>query len=140
MTKKQQFLKDVMHEINALKQNATQKEINRLNFDRFYHANPHQCIYGLMCKGCYTLRAKKLMDASCIRVMDLKYGVSQIEGESISSKEFKINGKNTGQGWDSMGDRNYSHLSALEGYICTKNANNKGIIQYLKGEIQTLEL
>lgn len=143
MTKKQQFLKDVMHEINALKQNATQKEISNLNFDEFNPRTPSDCIYGQLSGDCSSQRAKSLMDVSCIRVMDLDCeGVDGILHKEIEDEEFNINGEYEAQTWnsDSWNGRSYRYLSALEGYICTKNANNKGIIQYLKGEIQTLEL
>jgi len=136
---KEQFLADVMHEINMLKQHATQEEISRLDISTFDHTRVVECIYGQMTHSCMSSRAKELMDLACVRVLDVKVGVDSIDGCDIESSEFNINGEYSGQTWASIG-RNFSYLSALEGYICTKNANIEGIIQYLKGEIDTLEL
>ncbi len=144
MNKKEEFLKDVMHEINMLKQHATKEEKKNLNFDSFNPITPKQCIYGQMTGNCYTKRAKELMDLSCIKVMDLEEGVREIEDVSIEDEAFAINGKYTGQAWrgdaGTYYDRNYKHLSALEGYICTKNAKTEEILSYIKGEINTLSL
>ena len=137
---KEQFLLDVMHEINMLKQHATQEEISRLDLSTFDHTVIVECIYGQMTHSCMSSRAKELMDLACIRVLDIKVGVDSIDGSDIESDEFNINGEYSGQTWNHWNARDFSYLSALEGYICTKNANVEGIIQYLKGEIDTLEL
>jgi hypothetical protein len=139
MDKVKDFKADVMHEINMLKEHATQEEKLLLDFAEFDFNHPRQCIYGQLTGACYSLRAKELMDKCCIRVMDLKGGVDEIENVLISDDEFVINGPNTGQGWEGS-DRSYAHLSALEGYICTKGAKNKEIIAYIKGEQATLVL
>lgn len=139
MGKVKDFKSDVLDEINMLKKHATKQELAHLNFSRFDYGNPSRCIYGQMTGSCESNRAEKLMNLSCIRVMDVKNGVYTIEGASISSSKFNINGVYNKQTWEG-GNRNYSYLSALEGYICTKDANISGIIDYMKGETDTLKL
>lgn len=143
------FLADVMHEIEMLKLHTTQEEKESLFFGNLDPDSPSECIYGQMFDGCYTPRAKKMMDKCCIRVMDLanipgRFTIAK--GVEINDEAFNINGTNRGQGWKTSflprngRLRNYNHLSALEGYIFTKGAKNKEIIQYIKGEIPTLDL
>jgi len=135
--KVEDFKKDVLHEINMLKQHATIEEKQRLQFSKFDYKEKYLCIYGMLAGTCENLRAKELMELSCIRVMDLGIqGVNALKGLEVSDDNFIVNGKNKGQTWKKVepeSNRNYSYLSALEGYICTKNANNEQIINYIKG-------
>ncbi len=144
MNKRESFLKDVIHEIGMLKQHATPEEIDNLSIENFNPRTPSGCIYGQLSGDCASQRAKSLMDVSCIRVMDLDCeGVDGILHKDIEDEEFNINGKYEAQTWNdqsSWSGRTFRYLSALEGYICTKDAKNKEIIQYLKGEIPTLIL
>ena len=140
MSKVKDFKADVLHEINMLKKHATKKEKVLLDFDRFNYDLKRNCIYGQLTGSCDSKKAEELMDKCCIRVMNLPNGTSSIENRSISDKEFIINGKNKGQGWWGVGNRRYAYLSALEGYICTKGAKNKEIINYIKGNTDKLTL
>jgi hypothetical protein len=118
---------------------------SKLDFKTFDSLCAGTCIYGQMTDDCSSIRAKELMDLACIRVMNLKNGVGDIENLDIEDERFVVNGEYKGQTWKSIGSinlykREYSHLSALEAYIATRNANNEDIIKYLKGEINTLIL
>lgn len=137
---KKDFLNDVKHEINMLKKLATPEELSNLNFDTFNYRSESKCIYGQMTGSCESNRAEELMDASCIRVMNVRGGVNNVEGKTFTEIKSKINGENTGQGWYKSNYRNYSHLSVLEAYISLKDAKNEHIIKYLKGEVETLKL
>lgn len=65
-------------------------------------------------------------------------------GPSIDDEEFVINGKYDGQTWGNyfygLLTRSYSYISALEAYIFTDSCNVVDIINYIKGEIDNLEL
>ncbi len=138
---KKQFLADVMHEIDALKANADENEINKLNFENFDPISPSHCIYGQMTGNCCSPRAKELMDKCCIRELDL----TKIDGD-INERDFievkeMVNGAYSGRTWRNDGNgRSYYYLSSLEGYIQLGHSKNKGIIAYLKGERKTLSL
>jgi hypothetical protein len=138
--KKSEFLEDVAHEINALMENATKEELNRLNIFDFNPTDIDNCIYGQMTGSCESMRAKDLMDTSCIKVFDIKGG-HDIEGRTFTNVKSQINGANTGQTWGVVGQlRTYRYLSALEGYIQLKGAKNSHIINYMKGKVETLKL
>lgn len=130
-----------MTEIESLKKHATKEEINKLDLETFHPEHESLCIYGQMTGNCKSKRAKVLMDKSCTRVWDVGCGELSLSlfGDTFTKVKSLINGEYTGQMW--IGNhRNYSYLSALEGYIALKGANIKGIIQYLKGEIDSLKL
>jgi hypothetical protein len=143
--RRQDFLNDVMHEIDMLKKHGTNEELARLNFNTFSYDSFSGCIYGQMTGVCSSERAKVLMDKSCIRVMNIQPNEKNLSIRQSNFTKVKewINGENTGQGWNVYDDfqtRNYRHLSALEGYICLKGSKNKQIIKYLRGEQETLKL
>lgn len=132
---KKQFLADVRHEIEALKVNATKAELGTLDFKEFDPQFPHQCIYGQISGDCRNERAHLLMDRCCIRQMDAGSGVNRLNGEAFADITDLINGAYDGRTWIAgFGSRNWSYLSALEGYINLKDAKNANIIAYLRGE------
>ncbi len=143
------FLKDVKHEIDALKANATKDELAQLDIDTFNYRTQSSCIYGQLTGNCESNRAKELMNVSCKRVMHLVpkedvwtgAGVDTITNSDIDDETFTINGEYKEElTWANGRTGRYKYLSALEGYICTRGAKNKEIISYMKGEIDTLEL
>lgn len=148
---KTQFLADVMHEINTLRTIATEKEIANLDFDSLNPIKTDTCIYGQLTGRCDSERAKELMDKACIRVMNLNAGVEDFFKEGDFLKEESrhtfskisalVNGENKGQSWvNNWTRRNYKYLSVLESYILLKGAKNKQVLEYIKGEIDTLTL
>ncbi len=137
---KKQFLADVMHEIEMLKKHATPEEIGRLDFNNFRPSGITSCIYGQMTYKCTSDRAKELMGASCIRQMKLSSGCTDLNQKGFETISGMINGPYDSRTWNRYGSRDWSYLSALEGYINLKGAKNKEIISYLKGEIPKLTL
>lgn len=143
---KKQFLADVMHEIEMLKKHATPEEIARLDFEDFNPTTYNDCIYGQLTTDCRNNRAKELMDVACIRTFDLGDGEdNELIGEGLSFAEAKvfINGNYDGSQWTGRrggAGRSFRYLSSLEGYISLKDAKNRQIIAYLKGEQPTLTL
>jgi len=139
-----QFLADVMHEIEMLKKHATIEEKEALNFNLFDPFFESTCIYGQLTGNCRSERSKELMGLSCTRVMNLDFGASELKGYTFRKIVSKINGEYKGQTWGGKGftllHRDWSYLSALEGYINLSKAKNKQIIAYIKGEIDTLKL
>lgn len=138
--KKRDFLDAVEHEIKSLKENALPEEIAKLDFDKFDHESPFNCIYGQMTGTCASNRAKALMSKCCIKALDnsleiLKSG-SPVFFKSIRDYVFKSNNKKS---WTSV-VRTFKFLSALEAYIYLKDAKNEHIISFLKGETKRLKL
>lgn len=137
--KKQDFLNDVEHEIKMLKKYGTKDELANMDLASFDSEHEERCVYGQMTGDCTSKRAKVLMDKSCIRVFNKE--PYQSRGATYSEFKSTINGVNAGQGWADDGfSRNYSHSSALEGYILMKDAKIKMIVNFLKGDSNKLKL
>ncbi len=142
--KKKEFIAAVEHEVKTLKEFATKEELKNLDLDYFDPTHKQKCIYGQMTGTCTSRRAKELMDQTCILVTNGKNsGTREFKKENYSNVKRFINGANTGQGWIIKEDdvyRNVAYLSALEAYICLKDAKTKHIIEFLRGEVETLKL
>jgi hypothetical protein len=146
--KKEDFLQDVIHEIEMLKKHATKREKDNLSYAFLNPSHASACIYGQMTGDCRTPRAHKLMQISCIRTFDLTGGKKDLTiGMHMKTVLKYVNGPFASQGWGEqqlfnkkIHRRDYHYLSALEGYIMLRRKNNEKIIQYIKGEIDTLKL
>ena len=151
MISKKQFIADVLYEATVLRNEMTDTEKSRLNFDTLSPEYLDKCIYGQATGHCGTRRAKKLMDKACVRVSKCIKGSLALRKRKFSDIRHMINGKNEGQGWRNNGcnvkdysmangSRNWTYLSMIETYILLESSNNKGLIQYIKGEIDTVKL
>jgi hypothetical protein len=138
---KKQFIIDVKHEVEMLKKHATKEEIEKLDYVHLDPVHMGKCIYGQMTGSCESDRAKALMDLACVRVY---VGDVMIRGKEYKEIQKNMNGPYKGQMWSNDWDngvkRSYTHLSMIETYICLIGAKNKKLIDYLKGETDTLEL
>lgn len=137
---KEQFLQDVRTEVEALKANATQEEIAKLNFETFNPMKMDRCIYGQMTGSCENKRAKELMDKACVRVTNKDS--RSFENRNFDDVVDKINGAYEQQTWVPTGwhERDYGYLSMVETYIFLSGSKPKNIMDYLKGNVETLEL
>ena len=90
---KEEFFKDVRHEIEMLRLHATDKEKENLNFFGFNPVRPRRCVYGQLTGDCQSKRAKELMDLACIRLMNFEKGVDDDDTNfDYESSNFRING------------------------------------------------
>lgn len=138
---REQFLADVRTEVEGLKANATPYEIGKLDLETFNPDSQKNCIYGQMTGTCTSERAKVLMDASCVRVTS---SCNALDDKTFDEIVEQINGDYTGQTWlnnfSGGYNRRFKYLSMLEMYIFLKGASPKNIMDYLQGEVETLEL
>lgn len=125
MTKKY-FIQQAIKELRALKNNATKKELNKINFDEFDPNQTRQCIYGQMTGDCRNHRAKSLIEKICPIKVDLG-NKADISKSIYGIKVF--NGKL--DGCEGMTER---YLSFLEGHILRYPQRNQAIISWLKDE------
>lgn len=138
----EQFFEDVRTEAQALRENATSEEVDLLNRSEFDPEDFNQCIYGQMTGSCQSKRASELIHLCCPRYFKNE---TYVEYESIEDAMVDVNGEKI-EGVDSPDKLKAHredwlvHLSSLETYIMTPEANIGGLISYLKGEIDTLEL
>lgn len=137
-----QFLEEVMAEIEAIKTNATEEEKSRLDLLTFNPKHPRRCIYGQMTGDCRTVRATELILKGCKRYMYNDF--NNYPNPDITLERNFIPVKKVSNGttvnWDMALGGDLIYLSSLETYIVTPYANNKDILAYIKGEIDTLTL
>ena len=142
MTNVQLLTEAAMHEIEMLKKHATDKEKNRLTMEQFDPTHVTRCIYGMMTGDCASVRARELMDLSCIKM---------IRGDSYfcdrkTAKDIEVGIKyDTNDIWEDWENgkgvnRSYRYLSALECYIVMYLCDVPKIIDYLKSDIDQLNL
>lgn len=122
--KKSRFLKEVMDEIQNIKDKATKEEISNLDFDRLDIMHNLKCIYGQMTGSCHSERAREITPKEYPSV------ASSRNEESFTTLKKE----------DTFNKKAHKRFTALEVYITIKNANNKGVIAYLKGEITEQQL
>ena len=139
---KKQFLQEVTDEIENIKLYATDEEKQKLDFDTFDPDYLTTCIYGQLTGYCESDRAIKLIRKCCKRYFnfeetDLFY---LINNSTFKDVIMEINGIEMPDDFILDDRRNYEYHSLLEGFIRLKNANNKNIISYIKGEKEKLVL
>jgi hypothetical protein len=117
---KETFLKEVRKEINAIKINATQEELDRLDFDEFDSSLPFACIYGLLTGNCYSERSIELFD----KVFDSVYK---------NNLKFDANLK-------SNKNKSFYNFTYLEVYLVHSDSKyHKHIIDYLQSKVKRLK-
>lgn len=122
-------------EIKALKKHAKPEELANLNFETFNPEWAENCIYGQMTGFCFGLRASELI-GKCAPLLVIK------EETSRTLEDCKLNGKPTKV---LLKNRSHTmHFSPIESFIWMSenrtNGNNERIIQYLRGDVNKLEL
>ena len=154
---KEQFFADVEEEVRRLKEHCTQEEIEKLDINEFSFTSPLRCVYGQLAGSCESDRAKELMSKCCLRiwVTDKDSEEEDVNREIvnvINKKGFTdaihlLNGSyDEEEVWkpDTAGlfrrNRDYTALSALEGYICHPSAKIGEIYAFLQGKTETLNL
>lgn len=114
----------VADEAQHLRTFATKEERERLDFSNLHPANDKRCIYGQMCRGCFTDRATELV-AQCAK----PFSKFLTDYEPVPEEEGWVNKYST-----------RLYFSPIEYYIIQKGANNENLINYLKGETDQLDL
>lgn len=138
---KTEWLKSVAKEVKNLKEFATQKEIDRLNLENLTPNNFDSCIYGQMTGNCYSQRAATLINKCCEKFTKfpevVPFETTFKESAHLINGKVKIKKELDGREPKNDG---FGYYSSLEHYITLKDAKNKNIIQFLKGEVKTLSL
>lgn len=130
--KKEKLFELVRQEAANLKLHATKEEIERLDINNLIPDNSHECIYGQMTGYCFSDRAHDLIVACCERVYE---PVESDDGDLM--KKAKLNGAPQKLKRDHF---KKEYFSPIEIMIVVHPKNNERLIQYLKGETETLEL
>jgi hypothetical protein len=137
---KKQFIEDVKKEARALREHATEEEMDKLSLDLFDPQSRFYCIYGSLTGYCRSERAVELISKCCIRffkgeaLVFLANTEKGQEAKAISTVIKHVNGEK------SDNPRHLVHVSAIETYIYMPDALNKNLIDYLKGNRNDLVL
>lgn len=108
----------VIIEANNLKKHATKEELNKLDFNDLSPIHTQHCIYGQMTGYCHNDRARQLI-LSCTD----RYYTDTLGRVAVS---------------DLLGRHNIRNFSPIEVYIGHIGANNKTLIDYLRGDRDSL--
>ncbi len=122
------LVKEVHKEAKKLKVTASADELENLDFSYLSPTAGSRCIYGQLTGDCFTSRAIELIkECAAVGIHD-----SDVGSESQSCK-IQI-GKKT----DIRSGNEF--WSPIEVYIGQNGADNKHLIDYLKGDIKKLDL
>lgn len=125
MKTKKQFLKEVVAELDTIREKATKEELKRLDFNKFRFYKPENCIYGQLTGNCHSIRAAVIMPKSYS-------GITSINGNIEKINPIDFSQLDTGRG---------RLFTALEQYLYIVDSDkHREILQYLKGEIKTIEI
>lgn len=142
----------VLAEIIAIRKFATDEEKLKLEASHIRPRLATKCVYGQMTGRCDSARSKALISKCCERMIDFYLqpgmnGSDTLTRMTTAESEVFLNGApevdrmfNVTLSDDQDFWRNYRYLSALEGYICMKDANIEGIVNYIQGKVETIEL
>jgi len=135
-TDKKTLIKLVKQEAKNIKENATPREIKKLNIEWLDPADVEQCIYGQMTGSCYSKRANKLI-VKCATKVYKAIGSQPLEDVELNGKPKLVL------------DRSEEYHSPIEIFIyhhgyekgsIDREGNIKRLINYLKGVTKTLSL
>lgn len=108
----------VIEEATNLKEYATKKELERLDFNYLDPNTPHRCIYGQITGNCFNERAIELLN-KCTNPYS--------RGLFLPSKSTELD-------FDTIS----RDFSPIELYISLGLSNKRILIDFLKGDLETL--
>ena len=121
--------KAVKLEAKNLKENATKKELKKLDFDELKPNHHESCIYGQMTGSCFSKRAVELINGCAPSLLDGKIS------DEFDTTELKL--RKFVKDMRSRNDDDETFWSPIEVFIVEErnkeNGNNERLINYLKG-------
>lgn len=118
---KQDLIQKVIAEATKLREHIEPMEAMRLNFDVLMPSRTDLCIYGQITGDCFSCRANLLLGKCAVPFSCGLENFWDVEGHEWKRSQFGV-----------------SYYSPIEFYIYRTGAKNKVLIQFLKGERETL--
>lgn len=143
---KKQFLEDVKKEAEALKKHATDEELSRLNFNYLKPEGSSSCIYGQLTFNCRSPRASELIFKCCERYVDMppEDSVYELPVDFDEMRRYingqQVKGVSSAESFRETRRQTIMHFSSIEAYIMMPDAQNKNLIDFLKGTRKDLVL
>lgn len=122
---KQQFHNLVTKEADHIKSFATKEEINKLDFKRLDPVCVLTCIYGQMTGSCGNERAREITPKTLPFISNARL-LPETTDEWLLRIEKEYH--------------SHQAFTPIEAYIVLTDSNNKGLIDYIKGKTNTLNL
>lgn len=120
MNKATQELKEAaLKEAQLIKKHATPEQLNNLQYRMLSPIDSELCVYGLMTRDCFSKEALVLIRKCAIPWSDSLFD----ESESAN---------------DGFGQEHIRSFTAIEAYICRADAKLRSLIEYLKGDRESL--
>lgn len=118
---------EVRKEAEALREQATDIELERLNFNRLEPMSRSYCIYGQIAGDCRSQRATELLKACATPYSESLYvRPAKLREEKRRKVTFE--------------PKALTYFSPIEVYIVNEGAKRENLVSYLKGETSELEL
>jgi hypothetical protein len=135
-----QLIEGVYEEAARLRQFAKKSELAKLDFDDLRPEVKTLCIYGSMTGNCDSLRSVELLKkcATIAVASDDFNGEISCHFEPTLLEDIFIRSSYSDK-YDYNYEEKYAY-SAIETYIVQVGADHKALIDYLKGESDTLDL
>ena len=124
----------VVKEATKLREHATSVELNRIAFTRLDPISPTECIYGQATGSCTNGRSIELITKCAGVIYDLRRE-SMSDASCALPRATKPQFKQT-----RTNDGAWEFFSPIETYIAQMGADNKTLIRFLKGKLDTLDL
>ncbi len=130
--KQKTFIKDVIKEIEALKENANKEQKTKLIFATFIPDKPEQCIYGQMTGDCWSLEAAELIEKCNPGLTQVFSFIGDISWLKTYPKKEASKEKR----------QKYSYITLLEQFIVIEKYKkyNQNILSYIKGTTNILKI
>ena len=116
-------------EAKKLKQHATKEELQNLSFSLLDPATSDNCIYGMMTGNCFNERATQLLNMCAKPYANDIFLDEETDTFTPAARQSMV--------FTSKGRKVFS---PIEVYIMQRKAKQRNLIDYLKGETDTLEL
>lgn len=130
----QQLVDEVVKEATKLRDTATAEELELLDFDEFDPLDVESCVYGQMTSECTSRRAVRLIRSCATKILFAAGGTpceASCSLEHCSKKDFESERR--------IGIVSH-YFSPIEIYIAQDEADSKHLIDFLKGNVDTLDL
>lgn len=137
MYTEEQFYQDVLTEATALRDLSTPTEKDNLVFEHLKPQSRSNCVYGLMTGDCNSRRAVELIKKCCTQYF---HAPSLFLGGTLPNVLSHVDGTNPEVMDKRITFLNINYISSIEMYITSIGAKNRGLIAYIKGETNELNL
>lgn len=135
-----QLVEEVYAEAKALRKNATKEELESLEFEYLAPMDELHCVYGQMTGGCYSRRALELITKCAKHIVVSNPYIGSATNLGNYQCKLILGSIGDAKGRLRKVENETYAFSPIEVYITQKGADSKHLLEFLKGEVVTLDL